>query len=82
MKLEDLQASAAVRGILSDGLVTVVRAAQGTLLNNENNWLRRFGDVSARIDHIPLAGRSYHQPTDRSWLNAQCSLPTTAGCVW
>ena len=70
MKLEDLQASAAVRGILSDGLVTVVRAAQGTLLNNENNWLRRFGDVSARIDHIPLAGRSYHEPTDRSWLNA------------
>ena len=53
MKLEDLQASAAVRGILSDGLVTVVRAAQGTLLNNENNWLRRFGDASARIDHIP-----------------------------
>ena len=42
MKLEDLQASAAVRGILSDGLVTVVRAAQGTLLNNENYWLRRF----------------------------------------
>ena len=56
MKLEDLQASAAVRGILSDGLVTVVRAAQGTLLNNENNWLRRFGDASARIDHILLAG--------------------------
>ena len=69
MKLEDLQASAAVRGILSDGLVTVVRAAQGTLLNNENNWLRRFGNVLARIDHIPLAGRSCHWPTEGSWLS-------------
>ena len=28
MKLEDLQANAAVRGILSDGLVTVVRACK------------------------------------------------------
>ena len=68
MKLEDLQASAAVRGILSDGLVTVVRAAQGTLLNNENNWLRRFGDGRLGKDRShtpswpilpPLAGRAY-----------------------
>ena len=57
-------------------------AAQGTLLNNENNWLRRFGDVSARVDHIPLAGRSPHQSTDGSWLGTWCSLPGTAGPVW
>ena len=34
MKLEDLQANAAVRGILSDGLVTVVSVAVVRLRSN------------------------------------------------
>ena len=34
---------------------TFRETSQGTLLNNGNYWLRRFGSVWARVGHVPLA---------------------------
>ena len=51
------------------------------MLNNEKHRLRRFDNVQARVNHIILAGRSCHHPTERNGLNTWCGLPVRAGRV-